>query len=108
MAVVRANESQKRFLRWLLLFPAIILAILGSWELRNLGLSIALSKCPRELISPFFFWPQQGYFKVLVVADSACGASWYPAANRALLVGAILLSGLIAGAIGLYLAPGAP
>jgi len=95
----------KPFLRWLLLVPAVILAIVASWWVRDLGFAIAISKCPSELTRMMSVAPKQHFFDVLSVTDQFCGASWFPAANRALLIGEILLSGLAAGVLCFYLAP---
>jgi hypothetical protein len=95
----------KRFLRWLSLLPTVIFAIIVSWSISGFGLSIALDKCPDELRSPSAMYGEHQLFKVLVITDQRCGASWFPATDRVLLVSAIVLSGLGAGAICFCLAP---
>jgi hypothetical protein len=92
--------------RWLLLFPAVVAALVCSWLLYWLGINLAYAMCPTQLYHPNIVSVfVREHFGNLDYQAAVCGAPWFQAADLALLTIAIWLSFLATGFVGYRLAP---
>ena len=97
----------KTLARWLLLLPAVVIAVVVSWLVFVFGTSFAISRCPAKFhfLDQLHFSPPPPYIFALDINDHTCTAPWFQATDRALLVTAILLSILAASLVGFHTAP---